>query len=417
MRTLFFAPALAILVLEGCSGPQETQPTEPPKPAESWQEIKEDAVAFVRMHPGAAQKNAYVTWKHYVSDLTGEKIWRHGQDKLSPEAIQALEQLTASADKDLIASDGLYACRYRENMPQYRINFRKNNKSYEIISVSDCLNAAPYNIIVDGQSFVQMSGATGKALSDALHAIGSSISIGDSEGMIMLSNPVTVEGYSRFGTSSPTAWYHQKFREDASFSEQVTGMENAAGTLGLPEIACNQSKSPDCSDVSGRYTLKLGGNFEFKIPLKYTSGSVQTTLPPQSAMEDLAAAIKLPVVQAWEKMIAAPVELTWNPESNCKMIQGIAKHFDLPDNISCSTWTLKSQDKPTAIYYPGLKALWIESGHDLKPYFEQLRNLQPKNKRLSYTHYQQPASEMNLFIRLDNRPLAFVTKNGKSTIE
>ncbi|MBQ8035690.1 MAG: hypothetical protein IJ268_01735, partial [Proteobacteria bacterium] len=114
------------------------------------------------------------------------------------------------------------------------------------------------------------------------------------------------------------------------------------------------------------------------------------------------------------------IQLIWSDAGaeadSCKMVRGLAKHFDLPDSVSCSTWRFHCETCSAMIYYVGLNAVWFEPQGARKTYFAALNQLQGK-KKVSYSKYMSPDKSTNLFVRLNGRPIAFVTRNGKTTIE
>ena len=415
-----FSLISAAVLFSGCAKvPQKSEEKIPEKPS-PVQEIASDTVAFVRMHPGAAQKNSYATWKHYENHDDGSKFWRIQQKDISEQAVTYLNELLESAQKDLIPSDKLYACRYRENMPQYRLNFQHDNKTFAIVSSSGCLHGAPWNVIIDGKSYIQLSGAIGTALEKLLATTENPINIGDAAGMIMFNEPIEIDGFTPSGESSPAAWYHAEFLKDASFGGAIQYIENLFGPLQMPEIACNQSKSDNCSDVSARYTLKINADFEYPMPIKYIAGKVSSSIPPQTAFEQLATATKSSIFKMWPQAAARPdpIRLKWENPDDCPMVRGLAKHFELPDNVACGMWNMTSKDFPSAIYYTGLQSIWLEPAHNYKTYFDAVRQLQSQNreKKITYSKFQNPDKSTNLFVRLDGRPIAFVTKDGKTSI-
>ena len=141
------------LFLAGCVQPNAPEPTQETTQndakTESWQEIADGKVEFVKMFPGAAQKNVYLTWKLFENTETKSREYRVDNKPISQEATQAVEALIQSVDSNLIPSDGIYACRYEENQPQFRVELNKNGHHYSLISSSDCLHAAPFNIRLD----------------------------------------------------------------------------------------------------------------------------------------------------------------------------------------------------------------------------------------------------------------------------
>lgn len=410
----------ATILLSSCAKVPEKAPQPNPEKGPAFNEITSDTVSFVRMHPGAPQKNAYATWKHYQNQEDNSLVWRIQKEDISEQALASLEGLFAAAEKDLIPSDKLYACRYRENMPQYRLNFHHNDKNFAIVSSSGCQAGVPWNVIIDGKSYVQISGEIGKALEELLSNSGQPIAIGDTAGMFMFTEPVEIEEYKASGDKTPAAWFDGEFRKDPAFGDTLQNIEKLFGPLELPEIACNQSKSSNCQNISAKYTLKFGLDYEYNIPIKFEAGTVTAIIPPKTAFENLANAAKTSVFKAWSKSAPReePVKLAYDNPEECKMVHGLAKHFELPEDISCESWKLTSKDFPSAILYSGLQAIWIEPDKNYKTYFDAVRQLQTDNKekKVNYGQFAAPDKSTNLFVRLDGRPIAFVTKDGKTTI-
>lgn len=416
---LFILMLTTAALLSACAKAPEKSQEPVVEKSSPFVEISSDSVAFVRMHPGAAQKNVYATWKHYLNQENNDKVWRFQKEDISSQAQTSLEALFAAAQTDLIPSDKLYACRYRDNMPQYRLNFTHNNKTYAIISTSACQNGAPWNVIIDGKSFVQISGAIGTALNNLLNTAGLNVSIGDTPAILMFNEPLQLEDFQLENTQIPAAWFDTEFRKDPDFADTIQSIETLFGPLDLPEIACNQAKSNNCKAVSAKYTLKFATNCEFAIPIKFDSGKVSANLPSKKAFETLANASKSSVFKAWTNAPRQePIRVTYDNPDECKLVHGLAKHFDQPDHTACESWKMTSKDSPSAILYTGLQAIWLEPDKNYKEYFNAVRQMQSDNKetRFSYGQFSTPDKSTNLFVRLDGRPIAFVTKNGKTTI-
>ncbi|MBQ9394003.1 MAG: hypothetical protein IJU23_00565 [Proteobacteria bacterium] len=410
--------------------PQKSHDEEPAQVHEKWEEITAETVSFVRMHPGAAQKNVYAEWKHFSKTGSGEKEWRVNKEPVSDEGLALLDKLYEAVAADLIPSNGLYGCRYREGIPEYRLNFRHDGHEYSAVSASNCLHGAPWNVFVDGKSHVQVSGAIGIALEPLLHSASIEMNVGDTAGMITFSDSVQLEGYSANGDANPVAWYDAEFRKDAAFGAWLEEARKF-GELGLPEIACNQANSEDCRDVSARYRVKAySGQYELPVVLKYVSGAVEATLPPKAAMDALNSLKISPewkfwpgVLRNWDRAAERnkdALRLTWSEPSECKMVKGLAKHFDKPETASCGMWTISLKDFPTAIYYVGLDAIWLEPGHDYKAFFDALskyRKQSKKYEKIDYRPFVSTDKDTNLFLRASGKPIAFVTKKGQTTIK
>ncbi len=411
------------MFIVGCASPQPPAPApEPDKPAAPVLDlIPQDTVSFVKLFPGSAQKNVYAEWKHFSNPQSGEKSWQINHKPVSNETALALDELFAAISDELIPSDGMYACRFRDDMPLFKLEFEHLQKKYVIVSASDCLHAAPFNVIVDGKSYLQINGKIGTALENLLSSSRRSLKIGENAAMLMFDKPVTLPNMTFDPVESPLVSIDKKFREDALFGASLAHIESLFGKLELPEVACNQAKSNDCRDLSARYTFKIGNSFIYKFSIRFENGQVHHSLPPNDAFDALANALKTPVLTAFDEAWTRenPLAISWVQEANCAMVRGLAEHFELKNDISCSAWNFTSKDLPSAIFYQGLQALWFKPDSDLKPYFEKLKSTLPpkKTKSFNYKKFMTPPAEMNLFIRMDGSPIAFVTKDGKTTIE
>lgn len=412
-------------MLSACVQKQQPQPQpEQPKPVK-WQEIKGDAISFVRAHPNAAHKNTYIDWKHYEHPETKATIWKANGQELPADAQKALDELVASVDKDLIASDGIYACRYRENMPQYRLTFSRNDKTYAVISSSDCQYGAPYNVRINGSWYMQLSGATGKALEAALQMSDVSLKIGTTPAVFHLANPIQIQKFEGTANASPLAHFDALFRADATFGGALKYFESLFGTLKLPEVACNQAKSDSCSDVSARYTIDIMPSVIYQQAIQFNAGLVNAQFPTQPEFEMLAKArdnIGLKAYAAAYGQIT-PIEVSWHDGGDCKMVKGLAKHFELPENLSCSYWQFNAKDLPTGIYYNGLKSFWIAPHPQSATYLEKIcaDTALPKSAKTKLCKKNNPQDAIlegtNIFLRSDGNVLKFVTKEGVTRIE
>lgn len=408
-----------------CGQPQDPAPQKAAPPIVKWEEIKGDAVAFVRMHPGAAQKNTYVNWKHYANPETGDKIWRVNGKDISAEAANALENLAAAVTQDLIPSDGIYTCRYRENMPQYRLDLTRDGKHYSVISSSDCQHGSPFNVLVDGIWHIQMNGEIGKALETALQSINVTLKVGETPAVFMLSDKIQIQGFEGKAQTHPAAYYDAKFRADATFGGALKYFETLFGALELPEVACNQAKSTTCSDVSARYTVKVLPGVTYLQPIKFHAAAVEAKFPTQTEFEQLAKARENAGFKAYAAAYGkdTPVQVTWHDGGDCKMVKGLAKHFELPETLSCSYWQLSAKDKPSGIYYNGLKSFWIEPSDGTQAFMDAICHEKSLSKTSQSKLCQKKAPQKpiaagsNVFIRHDGNVMKFVTQNGVTKIE
>ena len=226
----------ACLFLAGCAQTKAPEPTqETPQndvKTESWKEITDGKIEFVKMFPGAAQKNVYMTWKLFENNETKIREYRVDNKPISQEATEAVEAFIQAVDSNMIPSDGIYTCRYEQNQPQFKVELNKNGHHYSLVSSSDCLHAAPFNIRLDNdpsQWSLQLSGEIGIALEKALKLSGSSIDhIGETAAMLMLDKPVELEGIEvKERTASPdqilnpTGYYHSKIKAESEVAHQI----------------------------------------------------------------------------------------------------------------------------------------------------------------------------------------------------
>ena len=120
---------VSCVFLMGCSpakAPEATKenPTQTIQTVQ-WKEIPDQRIEFVKMFPGAAQKNIYMTWKLFENPETKAREYRVDNKPVSDEAAKAIEELRQSVENNLIPSDGIYTCRYVPNQPQYRLELNQ----------------------------------------------------------------------------------------------------------------------------------------------------------------------------------------------------------------------------------------------------------------------------------------------------
>lgn len=409
------------LTCTGCKVATVQEPPQKEAPAErSWTEIRDDRVEFVRIHPGAPQKNVYVTWRHMEQKETGNREWRlDGKTPVSAEAVERLMALRSAALAPAIPSDGFYTCRHDDQSPVYTLKFKADGHSVDVVSDSTCQFAAPMNIALDGRAYVQIDGSLGRALKAALDALDTSVSVGSSPGMIVLDAPGTRKNFTATQGDSPRSAFDAQFRADAQFA-QVFGHFEAPWTLaGPPAVACNQAKNPDCHDVSAQYTWEAS-NVRFSLPLKTQDGLVHVSadVPTTEDVRALTAALRTPFPQA---LTVSPITLTWRAEAQCSMIRGLARHFGAPQTTSCGVWTLTHPDLPDIHYYPGLKSFWIAPGgeHVQTTYQAYCRTRKIGQKQCDAMFKPNRGDGVNYFLPANTkeRAYAFVKQGDKTSLE
>ena len=426
--------ALLILCLglsSSCVQPKTApEPVQDEAPKVHWERVENNKISFIRMHPGAPQKNTYINWELYkTDDLKDEKgaakqVWRVDDKDISSEAEQKLSELLASVDADLIGSNGIYTCRYQTNQPQYRLEFQKDGHHYKIISSSDCLNAAPFNVQIDDALYLQMSGRIGQALQNALQSVGSTLNVGGSEALIQFVDPITVEGYANTGSQPPTVYYDKLMRQNTELNAFLDNAQKLDESMQPPEVACNQSKSADCSDISARYTVKVADNALIHQNVKVSGDSISFTQIQPELLERLGKIRESRMFKAFLELHKDEVVmLTADKNQDCKLVTGLAKFFSIPEkaikDLSCHTWTLTVKDQPSLIYYEGLDAFWPEQNADHQfPILEHYcadKKL-PKATIQSICKKFKPDAGTNIFVRTNDKVVKFVVQNGQTIL-
>ena len=427
---------IALLILSLGLSSSCVQPKTAPEPVQDeapkvhWERVENNKISFIRMHPGAPQKNTYINWELYkTDDLKDEKgaakqVWRVDDKDISSEAEQKLSELLASVDADLIGSDGIYTCRYQTNQPQYRLEFQKDGHHYKIISSSDCLNAAPFNVQIDDALYLQMSGRIGQALQNALQSVGSTLNVGGSEALIQFVDPITVEGYANTGSQPPTVYYDKLMRQNTELNAFLDNAQKLDESMQPPEVACNQSKSADCSDISARYTVKVAENALIHQNVKVSGDSISFTQIQPELLERLGKIRESRMFKAFLELHKDEVVmLTADKNQDCKLVTGLAKFFSIPEkaikDLSCHTWTLTVKDQPSLIYYEGLDAFWPEQNADHQfPILEHYcadKKL-PKATIQSICKKFKPDAGTNIFVRTNDKVVKFVVQNGQTIL-
>jgi hypothetical protein len=160
-------------------------------------------------------------------------------------------------------------------------------------------------------------------------------------------------------------------------------------------------------------------------PIKFHAAAVEAKFPTQTEFEQLAKARENAGFKAYATAYGkdTPVQVTWHDGGDCKMVKGLAKHFELPETLSCSYWQLSAKDKPSGIYYNGLKSFWIEPSDGTQAFIDAICHEKslPKNSQSKLCQKKAPqkpiAAGSNVFIRHDGNVMKFVTQNGVTKIE
>ena len=429
-RTLLSALCLILPLLSSCVQPKTApEPVQDETPKIEWKRIDDAKISFIRMHPGAPQKNTYIDWELYetsdIPDASGAptQVYRIEDKAISDEARQKLMALIAAVDADLIESNGIYTCRYQPNQPQYRLSFTKDGHKYQVISSSDCLNAAPFNVQIDNKLYLQMNGKIGAALQDALQAIGSTLQINGTAALIQLKEPIEVDGFER-GEVPPNAHYDKVMRENAELGQYLEAAAKLDTAMQPPEIACNQSKSADCSEISARYTIHPADHTLLYQNVKIASDGISFTQTAPELLDKLGKIRETRMFKAFvEHHKDDVIQLYPDKNQDCKLVSGLAKFFSIPEkaikDISCHTWTLTVKDQPALIYYEGLDAFWPEQdGEHQYPILTEYcadKKL-PKATVQSICKKFKPNAGTNIFVLSNDKVVKFVTKGGQTLL-
>ena len=406
------------------------EPVQDETPKIQWERQDDAKISFIRMHPGAPQKNTYIDWELFktndIKDASGAptQVWRVADKEISDEARQKLSELIESVDADLIASDGIYTCRYQPNQPQYRLEFSKDSHHYKVISSSDCLNGVPFNVQIDDKLYLQMNGKIGIALQNAIQSVGSTLNVGGSEALIQFVDPITVEGYANQGEVPPNVYYDKLMRQNEELNAFLEAAQKLDASMQPPEVACNQSKSADCSEISARYTVKAAENALIHQNVKVSKDGIAFTQIQPAMLERLDKIRETRMFKAFAELHKDDViMLLADKNQDCKLVSGLAKFFSIPEkeikNLSCHTWTLTVKDQPSLIYYEGLDAFWPEQSADHQfPVLEHYcadKKL-PKATIQSICKKFKPDAGTNIFVRANDKVVKFVVQNGQTIL-
>ncbi len=383
-----------------------------------WIEEADRAVSFVRMHPGAAQKNGYLTWKLFKNANDGREQWRADDRPISDAAAADLKALLDAVASVSAPSDGIYGCRVRDAMPQYRLDFRRDGHDYRVLSVSDCAGGAPFNVIADGEYRIDLTENIGQKLQKALQSSGMTLAVGSVPGMMMLDAPAVISGYDGKGSISPKQAYGEKIREDSEFSAFLAQMTKVFGAEPSIRIACNQAKTADCSSIHAQYAFEKS-TMKYVLPLVWSNGSLSygSPLPPPDDVAALGAFAASPLFAQYAALGDAPAEFAFKPETDCALVRGLAPHMDKNGDVSCAGWLLFGGSRPNAMYFVGLDALWIPSRNSQSWISAVCRWKQlPKQAKSIVCAQSALPAALNVFWRGDGTVYGFETRDGKTKI-
>ena len=385
---------------------------------EIWSELKKSEVSFVRMHPGAAQKNSYLTWRLFRSAKDGREQWRVDGKVLSPEGVADLLALLDEAEKVSMTSDGIYGCNVTESMPQYRLSFERHGHSYRIVSVSNCANGAPFNVIVDGAYRVDITGSLGTKLEKALKSAGLPLDVGGNPGIIKLDAPTPLAGYEARAQASPLEFFDQTVRRDAEFSSFYTRITEFLDEVPEKQLACNQAKSADCSVLEGRYVFK-SQKIRYPVRMSLSSGGVEPefSLPSAEDIDSLRSFASSPLFEQYATTGEGRVSALFKNAAQCPFVRDLAPIMERPNDVSCAQWVLGGKPRPSAIYYVGLSTLWIapSNSKDFLSVVCQWKRLPKRSKSIACSEPVLPES-LNVFWCGDGTLYGFDTSNGKTKL-
>ena len=95
MKPLFYLSFFSSLLIIGCSPAKAPQPApaepQPEVKADPFHEVPDGKIEFIKVFPGAVQKNLYMTWKLYENAETNAREDRVDKKPVSGEAAAAIE--------------------------------------------------------------------------------------------------------------------------------------------------------------------------------------------------------------------------------------------------------------------------------------------------------------------------------------
>lgn len=392
---------------------------------ESWIRLDEGRVSFVRMHPEAAQKNVYLTWDLYENTVTKRRSWRVDGKDISPEAARSLEDLLRTVEGIERESDGIYDCRGHEKMPQYRLDFKHQGHEYRVVSVSNCLHGAPFNLLVDGKFRIDIEGNIGIKLEKALADSGLKLAIGGNAGMMMFNRPSPLKGFEGEAGQSPRDAMDGIFRNDAVIARRLAQLDGVFGEAPFLEIACNQARSATCSDWIARYTYVMKSQnkdvptsllYDFKFDWGENKASFQGAQASQQDLDALKRFLDTSLFQSYLLSQTQNVVVAYKAEANCSLISGLAPYIDGANGAVCSGWQFYGGSRPASIFYNGLEAFWIPMTEASQEWWKVLckgHTLSAKMRRMVCST-EKMTGLTHAFLRGDGSSFVFQTKDGKT---
>ncbi len=447
----------------------------------------EDRIEIILHHPGANQKNVYYTFYRQNTpylDQNGQPVPEHllkqlqatlstnqkadepvvtldedgkryqipikaGRIEAYPQYVddtdstidgEALEALLDAATSDLIEADAFYGCRSVENGRQIRMRWTRTSAEdgfkhrYEITTASNCLNFAPFNVVIDGKRYLQLNGKIGQALTHLLQS--------DSKfqaqqkhlkaGFIDFTKPFSGNPDDAKATSLVPILetFDKRFKADARL-KAILDARNADTTdpswQTTLELGCNQSKSPTCDNLIGRYTIPLSPETHYYLSLTYENGVLKANFPTDFSV--VRRGFEQPVIRTFIENTARPVTIAWSSPQTCPVLdalvpwfedKGNAKNTDTKAPPTCDAWSFTSADKQQSlIYYPRLDATWIASNEStiraaILPLATK-KYLPKATKKFISNLAKTDITNKNIFLDGQSNLYLFETKDGKTT--
>lgn len=449
----------------------------------------EDRIEIIIHHPGANQKNVYYAFyrqnlpyldqngqpvpdhllKQLQADLSAGKTPdapvvtleendnrylvpikagridacpKYMDDTDSPADGEAIEALLEAATSDLIEADAFYGCRSVENGRQIRMRWTRasaDNTSkhrYEITTASNCLNFAPFNVVIDGKRYLQLNGKIGQALTHLLQA--------DPKfraqqkhlkaGFIDFTKPFSGNPDDAKATSLTPLLeaFDTRFKSDARL-KAILDARNADTTnpswQTTLELGCNQSKSPTCDSLVGRYTIPLSPETHYYLSLTYEDSVLKANFPTDFSV--VRRSFEQPVIRTFIENTSRPVTVAWSSPQTCPVLDALAPWFEDKGNAkntdtktvtaqSCDAWSFTSADKQQSlIYYPRLDATWIAGNEGtvraaILPLATK-KYLPKTTKKFISNLAKTDVTNKNIFFDGQSNLYLFETKDGKTT--
>ena len=303
-------------------------------------------------------------------------------------------------------------------MPQYRLSFERDGHAYRVVSVSNCANGAPFNVIVDGAYRIDLAGAIGAKLEKALKTAGLALEVGGTPGMITLDAPTTLAGYEAQAQASPIESFDKVARSDAEFSSFYDKITELFDAPPEKQLACNQAKSADCSILDARYVFK-SAKMRYPIRMNMEAGEIDLEFPLPSA-DDIASLrtfIEAPLFEQYAATGDGVVSVLYQNVPQCSFVRDLAPFMDRQGDVSCAQWILGGKPRPSAIYYVGLSTLWIApaNSESFLSVVCKWKHLPKQAKSIACAQPVLPES-LNVFWRGDGSVYGFETRDGKTKL-